>query len=114
MLKNYLKTAFRSLAINKSFSIINITGLAIGIAASVLILAVVMHEFSYDRFHTNGSKIFRAEKQFTRDGRHSLYANPQFGPVMMASDTRVVNYVCTYAASGRIVSSNGGHIFFED
>lgn len=114
MLINYLKTALRSLAINKTFSIINIIGLAVGIAVSVLILTVVLHEFSYDHFHTRGSRIFRAEKQFARDGRHSLYANPQFGPVMMSIDPRVENYVRTFNAAGKIVQSDNDHIFFED
>ena len=114
MLLNYLKVALRSLLINKTFSIINIAGLAIGIAASILILMVVVHEFSYDRFHANGERIFRAEKQFTRDGRHSLYANPQFGPAMMAADPRVANYVRTFDGKGKVVRSDGDHIFFED
>jgi putative ABC transport system permease protein len=114
MIRNYLKTALRSLYVNRTFSIINISGLAIGIAASILILMVVVHEFSYDRFNVKGNRIFRAEKQFTRDGRHSLYANPQFAPTLMATDARVVNYVRTFNAAGKIVSSDVDHTFFED
>lgn len=114
MLTNYLKTALRSLASNRTFSVINIAGLAIGIASSILILTVVLHEFSYDHFHDNGSRIFRAEKQFSRDGRHSLYANPQFGASLMEVDPRVVNYVRTFSGAGRIVRSDDSHAFFED
>ena len=114
MLFNYLKVALRSLAANKTFSIINISGLAIGITASVLILMVVAHEFSFDRFHVNGERIVRAEKQFSRDGRHSLYANPQFGPSMMETDPRVINYVRMYDGGRKIVSSDVDHTFFQE
>jgi putative ABC transport system permease protein len=114
MILNYLKVAIRSLMASKTFSFINITGLSIGIAASVLIMMIILHEFSYDHFHKNGERIFRAEKQFTRDGRHSLYANPEFAPALQEIDQRVESYVRTFDGSGRVVSSDDRHTFFED
>ncbi len=59
MLKNYFKIAFRNLLKNKLFSLINILGLAIGIAACLLILQYVRFELSYDDFHTNAPNIYR-------------------------------------------------------
>lgn len=59
MYKNYLKVAFRSLTKNRVFSLINITGLALGIAASLLILQYVNYELSYDNFNQNADRIFR-------------------------------------------------------
>jgi len=59
MIKNYLKIAFRNLVRHKAFSIINITGLAIGMASSILILLWVNDELSYDRFHSNANQIYR-------------------------------------------------------
>jgi putative ABC transport system permease protein len=59
MLSNYLKIAVRNLFRNKTYSIINIFGLSIGICVSVLILMFVVHERSYDRFHANHERIFR-------------------------------------------------------
>jgi putative ABC transport system permease protein len=59
MLKNYIKTTFRSLRKNKLFSIVNIFGLAIGITAAVFILQYSFFELSYDRFHTNHNDIYR-------------------------------------------------------
>ncbi|MBX2916090.1 MAG: ABC transporter permease [Cyclobacteriaceae bacterium] len=53
MLFNYLKIAVRNLQRNSIYSIINITGLAIGITCSVLILLWVVNEKTYDRFHVN-------------------------------------------------------------
>ena len=50
MIKNYFKTAWRNLARHKGYSAINIAGLAIGVAASLLIFVVVAYEWSYDKF----------------------------------------------------------------
>src|ERR1700750_347989 len=51
MLRNYLKTAWRNLWKNKTYSFINIAGLAIGMAACILILLFVFYERSFDNFH---------------------------------------------------------------
>jgi putative ABC transport system permease protein len=58
MLKNYFKVAFRNLFRNKGFSLINISGLAIGMASAMLILLWIENELSYDRFHANGHRLF--------------------------------------------------------
>jgi len=63
MFKNYLKTAWRSIVRNKAFSLINITGLSIGIAASLLLFIVVRYELSYDTFQPNYNRIYRVVSQ---------------------------------------------------
>lgn len=59
MLINYFKIAIRSLVKHPSYSLINIGGLAIGIASSILILLWVADEYSYDRFHKNYNSIYK-------------------------------------------------------
>ncbi|MCK4466168.1 MAG: ABC transporter permease, partial [Bacteroidales bacterium] len=59
MFKNYLKIALRNIIKHKGFSIINIVGLAIGIACSILILLFVTYELSYDKFHEKADRIYR-------------------------------------------------------
>src|ERR1700683_560674 len=59
MLRNYLKMALRNLWKNKGFSAINILGLTIGMASSLLILLWVRNELSYDRFHAHADHIYR-------------------------------------------------------
>ncbi len=59
MLKNYFKTAWRSLLRNKSYAAINIAGLTIGIAACLLIFLIVHFETSFDNFHTKKDHIYR-------------------------------------------------------
>ncbi|MDQ3845797.1 MAG: ABC transporter permease, partial [Bacteroidota bacterium] len=64
MFRNYFKTAFRSLQRYKSYSIINILGLAIGIAVCLIIFLIVQFELSFDRFHTKKDRIYRVLTQF--------------------------------------------------
>jgi putative ABC transport system permease protein len=59
MIKNYIITALRSVLKNKTISLINITGLAIGLSAFLIILSYARHELSYDRFHKKGELIYR-------------------------------------------------------
>ena len=56
---------------NKAFSIINIVGLALGVAACILILQYVAFELSYDNFHKNGSEIYRVKQDRYNDGKLS-------------------------------------------
>ncbi|MFC1563418.1 ABC transporter permease [candidate division KSB1 bacterium] len=59
MFKNYFKTAMRSISRNKITSFINIFGLSIGIAFSLLAFLFVDHEYSYDKFHEDSNLIYR-------------------------------------------------------
>jgi len=59
MFRNYLTTAFRNISRHKAYSLINISGLAVGMACSILILLWVQNELSYDRFHKNADHIYR-------------------------------------------------------
>src|SRR5258705_1043219 len=69
MFKNYLKTAFRNLKRNKSYAFINILGLAVGIAACLLIFLVIRFETSFDNFHLKKNHIYRVGTEFhSQDG----------------------------------------------
>lgn len=59
MLKNYLKSTFRNIKRQKLFSVINISGLAIGIGCTILIYLFINDELSYDKFHKKSDKIYR-------------------------------------------------------
>jgi len=69
MLYNYLKIAFRNLTRYKSFSLINIIGLSIGLTASLLIALWVFDELSYDKFHEKSDQIYRVERHINWDGK---------------------------------------------
>jgi len=69
MFRNYLKTAFRNLKRNKSYALINVLGLTVGIAASLLIFLVIQYETSFDNFHKKKNSIYRLGTEFnTQDG----------------------------------------------
>ena len=59
MIRNYLKTAFRIMMRQKGYSAINIAGLSIGIATSLLIILYIADELSFDRFHKDAKRIYR-------------------------------------------------------
>jgi putative ABC transport system permease protein len=67
MLRNFFKVTIRNLWRNKGFSAINIAGLAIGMAAAILILLWVQNELSYDRFHEKADRTYLL---YSRDGDH--------------------------------------------
>ncbi|SEM57263.1 putative ABC transport system permease protein [Mucilaginibacter gossypiicola] len=59
MIKNYIKTAWRNLVINKVTSLISIAGLAVGIGCFILLATYLLNELRYDRFHANANRIVR-------------------------------------------------------
>ena len=81
MIKNFLKVAIRNLWRNKTFSIINIAGLAIGMAAAILILLWVQNELSYDRFYNN---VDRIALMYSRDINNGQLSVRNSTPAQMA------------------------------
>ena len=85
MIKNYLKTALRNLWKKKSFSAINIIGLAIGMSVSILMLLFVLNEVTYDRFNDNSQNIYRIALNLDAQGRilNIPSVPPPMGPALM-------------------------------
>ncbi len=85
MFKNYLKTALRHLYRNKFYTFIKIFGLAIGLAATMLILIFIRHELQYDKFHENYNRIYRVISNVQRPGSEEMIV-----PSSMADASRVI------------------------
>ena len=83
MIRNYFLVAIRNIARKKVFTFLNVAGLAIGMAASLLILLWVQDELSYDRFNKKGKHIYRVEEdQFYSGERYHVTVTPYpSGPV---------------------------------
>ncbi len=81
---NYLKTALRKIRRQTGHSLLNIAGLAVGMACCVLILLYVQHEWSYDRYHDNFRGIFRliAEHKTPDGTRFDATTPPPLGPAL--------------------------------
>ncbi len=95
MLKNYLKIAFRNIFKNKTYSLINILGLAIGMAACWFIFQYVRFELSYDRWHKNATRLYRVpiswEATFTETDAGAMNY-PAVPPAMAADFPEVVDF----------------------
>jgi putative ABC transport system permease protein len=68
MIKNYLKIAWRGIANNKTSSLINIGGLAVGMAVSFMLLLYVYNEYSFDKFHINSNRLYQVFKNQPANG----------------------------------------------
>ena len=75
MLKNHFKIARRSLVKSKSSSLINISGLSIGIAVCLIIFIVIKHETSFDKYHQNEARIYRVLTEYHHEGADVFYGN---------------------------------------
>ncbi|TDB62741.1 ABC transporter permease [Arundinibacter roseus] len=118
MITNYLKIAFRNLVKNKTYSLINIVGLAMGMSVSVLILMFVMHEFSFDKFHEKHARIYRILAKI-KMGDQDLQMNSfsaKLGPALKEYNPQVENFVRVKDAVDKIVMKNparGEEAFYE-
>ncbi|MCE7065629.1 ABC transporter permease [Dyadobacter sp. CY326] len=108
MLTNYLKIALRNLGRNKTYSFINIFGLASGMAVSVLILMFVMHEFSYDQFHVRHERIFRilaTVKMGETDMQFNSFST-KLGPALKEYNPQVKDFVRLRSVVDKVVIKN--------
>lgn len=71
MIKNYFKIAWRNITRQRGYSLINIVGLSIGVAACLLILQYVSFELSYENFHANKDRIYRVKQDRYDNGKLS-------------------------------------------
>ena len=77
MLRNYFKVAWRNLVKNKVHSFINLAGLSVGLASSLLILLWVQNELSVDAFHKNGARLYKVyEREYYANNIDGNYDTP--------------------------------------
>ncbi len=92
MIRNYIKIAFRNLWRHKSFSFINITGLAVGMTAFLLIVMYVSFETSYDKFHTKADQVYRlnVDIKSANDVMKQSVSSAPMGPAIKADFPEVL------------------------
>jgi predicted permease len=110
MFKNYLKTALRNFKRNKSFALINVLGLAVGITASLLIFLVIQFESSFDNFHSRKNRIYRVSTQFhTQDGiDYSDGVAFPVAPALRIDFPQIREVASIYRNGGQITIEDGG------
>jgi putative ABC transport system permease protein len=114
MLKNYFTSIWRYISRNRAFTIINLSGLVIGMTAFLLIAQYVLHEFSYDNFHTNKDQIFRLQLDRYNKGELSTrWASGAagIGPDVKAEFPEVKRYV---RMTNRKAVFSYGDVFFKE
>jgi putative ABC transport system permease protein len=115
MLKNYLKIALRNLWKNKSFSAINILGLATGLATCLLIVLYVVDELSYDRFNKKAERIYRVDADIRLGGGdlHLATNSDPMGATLKKDYPQVEEYTRVYASSGSKLIKKGTQFIEE-
>ncbi len=113
MFKNYLKIALRNLFKQKSFSFINIAGLSIGIACSILIFLWVQDELSFDRFNKNANNLYRIINYNGEFENRGAGTPAPLGPALKQEMPEVVNYT-RFAPVPKIVLSKEDKMFYEE
>jgi putative ABC transport system permease protein len=116
MIKNYLKTALRSMKKHAGTSVINIVGLSIGMACCVLIMLFVFDELGFDRFNENYDRIWRVtRKWYNADGAVNLHlaqVAPQVGPLLKNDFPEILHSVRLIEVEGLLI--NRGPLYFEE
>ncbi|OQP65609.1 ABC transporter permease [Niastella populi] len=112
MIKNYLKIAFRNLWKRKGFSVINIIGLAIGLATCLLIMLFVLDELSYDRFNKKADRIYRVDGDIKFGGNHFILAvaPDPMGPTLKKDFPQVEQYVRFRSNGGFLVKKGNENV----
>lgn len=95
MYRNYLILAWRNLRKNKVFSLINILGLAVGLTCCMLISMYLFYEFSFDKHHRNGERLYQLGTVFVRSGEDMVNANTPapMGAMMQAAYPEIISSV---------------------
>ncbi|MCH8286932.1 ABC transporter permease [candidate division KSB1 bacterium] len=115
MLRNYIIVAFRNMARQKVYSFINILGLSIGIACSLLVFLYVQDEYSYDKFHENSGRLYRVwAKEYNPERGREIFnaATPYMLPDVLRRDYPEVEFSIHYDIIPLTVKKDG-NIFSE-
>ncbi len=109
MVKNYFKTAWRNLVRGKSFSIINIAGLAIGMAGAILILLWLQNEISFDKFHPNKDNLYEVYVLTSNTDGHPRAVNATsqpLGPALKQNYPEIAAFTRVWELNDWLLSAN--------
>ncbi|MEM1190552.1 MAG: ABC transporter permease [Pseudomonadota bacterium] len=113
MFRNYLTIALRTISANPLFSIINILGLAIGLACCIVITVFVSYELSYDKHWTNAERIYRVTRDFFGNDLRLARVAPPIGP-LLKEDFAEIEDVTRLLQPGRISLSRADKTIVEE
>ena len=115
MIKNYIKTAFRSLLKNKGFTAINVLGLALGLATCLLIVFYVFDELGYDSYNKNLDRLYRVNSDIKFGGNDKSYAvSPAPTAAALVADFPEIEQVTRFRDRGGYKVRKGTQNIQED
>jgi putative ABC transport system permease protein len=123
MFKNYFKIVLRNAKKHPMYVLINLIGLAIGMAVSIVILLYVQFELSYDKYHPDADRIYRISRAWTNpDGAESLHLGhlaPPFGPLIQSDFPEEVDVSARFFSFDALIKSGSNamveeRFFFAD
>ncbi|CAG5003518.1 hypothetical protein DYBT9275_03170 [Dyadobacter sp. CECT 9275] len=117
MLSNYLKIAWRTFWKNSVVGTVNLLGLSLGLAVTLLVILYVTHEYSFDRFHKNESRIVLAEfRHYEGNKQHRISTlSYGFGQTVKNAAPGVEDFgrITERDFGSKLVQSDAGHAFYE-
>jgi len=115
MLKNYWKVAWRNILRHKTFSFINMTGLAIGLSCFLLITLYVLDELGYDKHFSNADRVYRANADLRFGGAemHFPLSSDMLGATLKKDYPQVEQYARVYASDGAKLIKKGSEFINE-
>src|ERR1017187_1001832 len=115
MIKNFLKTAWRNLIKNKTYSIINILRLAIGLSCFLLIAMYVLDELSFDRYNDKAGRIYRINSDIKFGGAemHMPVTSDKMGQLLKKDYPEAEQYTRIYTFNGNKLIKKGNEYINE-
>lgn len=121
MLENYFMIAWRNLRTHKTYSVINLAGLAVALAAFGMITLYILDEYSYDRYHTHADRIVRVTQHTRWNGNelHQATVSAPFAPAMQAAFPEIEAAVRIDREGGGVITAGNkkiqqGNIIYAD
>ena len=114
MLKNSLKFAWRSIVKYKTYSLLNVTGLAIAITSSYLLFLYASDELSFDRFHQNHKRIFRITSALKNNSLETAMSGQPWGPNLVADHPEFEAYSRSSFYNNNVPIEKDDEIVFEN
>ncbi len=106
MLQNYFKITLRNLNKRRAYAFVNVFGLAVGVAACLVIGKYVEFETSYDGFHANAKNIYRVVSSFYTDGTKDSYTGYDLGPQLLNEIPEIKKFARTHGNSSVVSFAN--------
>src|SRR5450432_3131970 len=115
MIRNYIKTALRSLLKNKGFTALNVLGLALGLATCLLIVFYVFDELNFDSYNKKSDRIYRINEEIKFGGNENSYAvSPAPAAAALKSDFPEIEQVARFRNQGGNLVKKGNQNIKED